>query len=664
MPKDVVQENSLQASASPVQEDVRELLSPSDQTPEAVDTQDQAIGVNDGMTSQAEPVSGLSQLTNKQAEEAKSEEQGKPLKEAIEQDYDVDVHDDVNLQDQHASASTPFVDEEALEQVSSEEGKALEEAIEGLDVASPPATDENDPSLNEQHLLSKDISTSPALSPSRSTIDPIPKESAVPSPKRPEASPSKTITPSSTRSRRSLPRQQLSDVLSPEGSPQIGASLLRRESLRRRESPAQQRELRNSKTPKKRNTLSRRDTLQEREILQKVIAETSQDKEQEEVDNQALDPSTTSRSKDNVQLGGVSMVNEGAEPESATNEPPSALYDSSNAEPSSPTLDAANVEQDLHRAQDAIEMYEEPVQADVDPQVDLIDDPEQIKAIDTANEVIAESELEQAIKKVETAKQQEDPPLRKTRSGARFSDDTNMLRDFLNRAQASKAAKTPILSPLDAPKPQTSPRRSPRKALGSHKGPAKSPQNIGDVANRPGTPPGISKVDVDSDEAEENAATPTSCRRSTRTRLPAPSKPPPGAPSFIPVRRADGTDPVVLQKSQAQELAMVTRANTRRNKGQSKPPLLALKDLPADLAEETNMMRQRANNEKSVGWAETLASYQDSKEKSEDLEEIKPKVRRMRGLGATNGTPAPKKTTAVVATSNGTPAPKRRSKNR
>ncbi len=307
---------------------------------------------------------------------------------------------------------------------------------------------------------------------------------------------------------------------------------------------------------------------------------------------------------------------------------------------------------------EAIEVFEHPTKSDaMDVSVPVSDaEAEEIKAIDKANGMIAEAELEEATQTVETAQEQTEQPSRKTRSGARFSDDTSMLRDFLNRAQASKAAKIPILTPLEAPKPQTSPRRSPRKALGPRIGDASTPQNPRDTANRPGTPPRISQTDLpDSDDGEEMSATPTSCRRSTRTRLLAPSKAPPGAPSFIPVRRADGADPVVLQKSQAQELAIVTRANTRRNKGQSKPPLLALKELPADLAEPASA-KGRVEIAKSVGWASTLASYQGSKEEADEVEEGKGRVRRLRGLGAVNGTPARKKTTAVVGSSKGTAA--------
>ena len=250
---------------------------------------------------------------------------------------------------------------------------------------------------------------------------------------------------------------------------------------------------------------------------------------------------------------------------------------------------------------------------------------------------------------------------RTTRSGARFSDDTNLLKDFLSRAQARKLAKDSKI-PAQA-RIETSPRRSPRKALAEIDRNSPSPQKPKDLATRPGTPPGKQRLDAFTfDDVDELTAEPMSCRRSNRTRLPTASKAPPGAPSFIPVRRADGTDPVVLQKSVAQDLAIQTRANTRRNKGQSKPPNVALQILTTG-AMETTANRVIRDNGKTVGWDEKLVYYQGTQEVVEEevKDEKRPRVRRLRGLGASNGTPAPKR---VVDSGipHGTPGPRRRGK--
>lgn len=445
-------------------------------------------------------------------------------------------------------------------------------------------------------------------------------------------------------------------------TPQIGTSLLRRESLRRKESPSTKRHARKSKTPKKKDTLQRRDTLQEREILQKVIAETTADHSDEIIDTLPIKTSTlpshtsTPGAEDRIRDDGQNS----SEPFLWEEQP--KLGTIAHAKSALPSVDEINVEKDLHRAMEAIEVYEHPSITDASQHVPDITsgDTQGMVAMDKANEVLAKTELDDASQATEAIREQ--TPNQKTRSGARFSDDTSMLKDFLNRAQARKAAQKPLLSAPDAPIPQNSPRRSPRKMHGSQDGQGSSPQKRRNIGSRANTPPSKPKPEAfDSDDGEEHNAEPASCRRSTR-RLPAPSKALPGAPSFIPVRRADGGDPVVLQKSQAQELAVTTRANTRRNKGQSKPPLLALQDLPSESTDLARTAKEGGEKGKSVGWAERLASYRDANGESDEIEERRPKVRRLRGLGAVNGTPTAKRTTAVVSTPNGTTAAKGRGK--
>ncbi|KAL8948784.1 MAG: hypothetical protein Q9222_005063 [Ikaeria aurantiellina] len=260
-------------------------------------------------------------------------------------------------------------------------------------------------------------------------------------------------------------------------------------------------------------------------------------------------------------------------------------------------------------------------------------------------------------------------PQSKTRSGTRFSDDTTMLRDFISRAQARKLAQGPALIADPAPSTATSPRRSSRKALANldSNSPCRKPDDLG---KRPGTPPDNGRLEaMHQDDAEEPCTDSSPVRRSTRKRVPEAAKTTTGAPSLIPVRRADGTDPVVLQKSVAQQLALVTQTNTRRNKGQSKPPAVILKNLPVEVYEEATKGGHALRNCKSVGWDQRLVYYQDGTEapvviKKSKQEESRPKARRLRGLGAGNGTPAPKKKTADMVSSTATPASKRASRMR
>ncbi|KAL8884903.1 MAG: hypothetical protein Q9192_006744 [Flavoplaca navasiana] len=279
-----------------------------------------------------------------------------------------------------------------------------------------------------------------------------------------------------------------------------------------------------------------------------------------------------------------------------------------------------------------------------------------------------EHDVDSQVRMLDPEYQNTQSPQMKTRSGARFSDDTNMLKDFLSRAQARKLIKEVTLAPASNARAEaataTSPRRSQRNALATLDSNSPSPRKAREVASHPGTPPNKPQlVEVHGEDDNEATTRGSPVRRSSRKRLPAPAKTATGAPSFIPVRRADGTDPVVLQKSVAQELALITQSNTRRNKGQAKPPAVILKSLPVELVEDGSKGGHALRNCKTVGWDQKLVYYQDGTEAlvevESKMEEKRPKARRLRGLGIGNGTPAPKRKTADMLNSNGTPGTKR-----
>ena len=280
----------------------------------------------------------------------------------------------------------------------------------------------------------------------------------------------------------------------------------------------------------------------------------------------------------------------------------------------------------------------------------------------------------------------EEPPRITTRSIARLSDDTTMLKAFLNRAQAKKAAMdVKLVASEDKTSPAISSRSSPRKALAERDLNSPSSHKQTKLAHRPGTPPskrhlqehlddGVAWEDIDEITTAPLETQPT--RRSGRSKkLPVPVKgatPIAGTLSLIPVRRAEGTDPIILQKGNAQELAIMTRANTRRNKGQAKLPTFMLEELQLRILEEVEQERsvtrsQTKEARKNVGWDEKLVYFQQTPEAGaiiESTEEKQPRIRRLRGLGGVNGTPAPKRTVDMPLTSpgKGTPAPKRRGK--
>lgn len=235
-------------------------------------------------------------------------------------------------------------------------------------------------------------------------------------------------------------------------------------------------------------------------------------------------------------------------------------------------------------------------------------------------------------------------PCAEVRLGSRLSDDTNMLKDFLDRVKAKKAAMGADMSEAIRPV-SASPLKSPRKVLAAVDTNLPSPRRSQEIANRPGTPPGKHVVESsDLDELDDDAVEASSFRRSARVRLPGPQKLARATPSLIPVRRPNVSEPVILQKSIAQELALLTRANTRRNKGRSKPAdltILALATEPVQLDAPVREMREGA---KQVAWDETLVYHLEGEAKQG--EKRKPKMRRLKGLGTANGTPAAKKEVA------------------
>ncbi|OBT73723.1 hypothetical protein VF21_07187 [Pseudogymnoascus sp. 05NY08] len=262
-------------------------------------------------------------------------------------------------------------------------------------------------------------------------------------------------------------------------------------------------------------------------------------------------------------------------------------------------------------------------------------------------------------------------------------DDTDMLRSFLTRVQASKASKS-------SPKRKRSPHSPLRIPLGDMDSNL-SPSPVKTASKEPVDPTSSSPVkrskrlnlSAPADEPTE----PQSIRRSGRTRLPVKSAAP-GAPSFIPMRRLGGEDTTLTLggKNEVKELAALTRVNTRKNKAGA----LGAMELLAKKAEEKDdpVLRQRLLKEvfddkekkgkggkakKGVVWAEELTCVREFDEKKiisksiagpkgakkkktvvveEDKEEKATKVRVgmassreskiALGMGV-NGTPAPKR---------------------
>ena len=279
-----------------------------------------------------------------------------------------------------------------------------------------------------------------------------------------------------------------------------------------------------------------------------------------------------------------------------------------------------------------------------------------------------------------------DKPKRK--AVGRVSDDTSELLDFLKRVQSKKEAEAKQNTAEihadstdaklhESPEPP-SPSESPRKALAALNGNSPSPTSTPLI--------GASEELVqanDGDDDDELTANVKPSRRSMRALI-TQRRPKQGTPT-IPLRhRPDGTNPILLQSRASAELALLTRQNTKRNKGQARMPQAMLEILKT---KELSPVKDRTKKvevlKKEVDWDETLVYYQEEEdqekeeakegkdqgtkeqgkeskkgktskeakktEKEDDGEDKNSKgaknikLKRRQGLGVLNGTPAPKK---------------------
>jgi hypothetical protein len=189
-------------------------------------------------------------------------------------------------------------------------------------------------------------------------------------------------------------------------------------------------------------------------------------------------------------------------------------------------------------------------------------------------------------------------------------EDAALLSEFLSRAQAKRAANAAMV-PKDAQRlveetmTPDSPTVPSRRALEELDKNSPSPQKA-----QVSTPVKADKkaADAPADRPTENADTqpvsPTLCRRSNRTK-PHQSQQQrassgPTLPNQIPVRRANGTEFVFLQRTEAQELALATRRNTRRNKGDAQLPKHALQVLSKEEQTGTRASPSTPNREETV----------------------------------------------------------------
>lgn len=277
--------------------------------------------------------------------------------------------------------------------------------------------------------------------------------------------------------------------------------------------------------------------------------------------------------------------------------------------------------------------------------------------------------------------------------GATLDDDTDLLRNFLTRVKAGKAAKASTSIPKRKRSLPHSPIQLPlgtAPAVSSPSSPKANDDNERDELDLSLPQPSPNKrrktKQTTPDEEDTLTLQPRTTRRSGRTRLPVKSAPL-AAPSFIPLRRQGGDSTVKLQRNVEKELATLTKFNTNNNKaGALLPPIFLSriaveKEDPAakhkalqEKFDEKIVAKGKNRKGRNVVWAEELAVFQTVKTevetqvepesilhpvkeerekkvvetklapaKSEEKKAVKVGVRSKMSLGmAMNGTPGPK----------------------
>ncbi|KAK6006091.1 hypothetical protein QM012_006501 [Aureobasidium pullulans] len=213
----------------------------------------------------------------------------------------------------------------------------------------------------------------------------------------------------------------------------------------------------------------------------------------------------------------------------------------------------------------------------------------------------------------------------------RISDDTAILHAFLSRAAASKR-------PMAAHKRESLENRRDSDVVRHALASTDKPEVLTDLdPNSPPLPPKEPSDDTNQkieSTKEESAvelpsSTPTKSkapRRTTRTRTPVAA---PKKPAKIAIRSA--ADHIALKRTEAQELALLTRSNTRKNKGKSIMPQARLLNIGDDIVsfedstEETAeaAVAEKAQSGRSavrrgVQWNENLTHVREFESDSPD----------------------------------------------
>lgn len=228
-------------------------------------------------------------------------------------------------------------------------------------------------------------------------------------------------------------------------------------------------------------------------------------------------------------------------------------------------------------------------------------------------------------------------------------EDAELLNDFLSRAKAKRAAKVPHAENAEPTEVSSSMEESPeiecstprsRRVLEDLNTNSPSPVKMQlspskhDVKHTPAVAQYQEEI-IHKEIMEEPAPSSPACRRSTRAKTSSA----PSTRNTISLRRAKGNEFIFLQRTDAQQVALATKRNTRFNKGKSVFPNVALEALAQESSEKESQSgadehksssrnRQVASSrvtnkrQKQVSWnEERMAEYEEYTRAMDDSEE-------------------------------------------
>lgn len=265
---------------------------------------------------------------------------------------------------------------------------------------------------------------------------------------------------------------------------------------------------------------------------------------------------------------------------------------------------------------------------------------------------------------VELTAEQESTLVRSALRSSLDGDDTALLNSFLSKAKAKREAKAAAeaeTATIIASDPEEKEEEQEQEQKQEPESPRPQQQVFVEIptperrvlealdanASSPSPQKSPSKTNERNGGTDENGSASPVARRSTRVRSLQRAAAPSSHRPTLSLRRAKGNEFVFLQRTEAQELALVTRRNTKQNKGDSVLPKYTLQTLGRDTPDSSpnssddNNHKKSSKPKKAVSWNDDrLVEFEG--ESSDD---------ELATATTTTAKPAPKKRAASSRTS-------------